>query len=230
MGSASSPPAQGSRGKMVFSNTFLFLPPLPALRVKRLSHFLQFTQPAFRQLPVFYGQLYTSFLHFHYRASFLRFATSLNNVRFVASVSLSAHHSPPAAHNFCVPFGLLRLWVCHTFCKEKKKQKDTPNPSVIRCCPTHSVLSGQPLSKRTPPSSVSNSIGFIPARFAFGGQVCHLGSTAFFGSELFLPKTEERKNNGISIFFFLAPLFWRGAGGEVFLCFFLSLCLCGRVF
>ena len=111
---------------------------------------------------------------------------------FVSSVSLSAHHSPPAAHNFCVPFGLLRLRVCHTFCKEKKKQKDTPNPCVIRCCPTHSVLSGHPLSKRTPPSSVTHSIGFIPARFAFGGQVCHLGSTAFFGSGLFLPKTEER--------------------------------------
>jgi hypothetical protein len=55
------------------------------------------------------------------------------------------------------------------------------------------VLSGQPLSKRTPPSSVSNSIGFIPARFAFGGQVCHLGSTAFFGSGLSLPKKKERE-------------------------------------
>ena len=97
---------------------------------------------------MFYGQLYTSILHFHFRASFLHFVTSLNYVRFVSSVSISAGHSPPAAHNFCVPFGLLRLRVCHAFCK-RKKQKDTPNPCVIRCCPPHSVLSGQPLSKRT---------------------------------------------------------------------------------
>ena len=148
--------------------------------------------PTFGQLPVFYGQLYTSFLHYHFRASFLHFVTSLNNVRFVSSVSLSAHHSPPAAHNFCVPFGLLRLRVCHTFCK-RKKQKDMPNPCVIRCCPTHSVLSGQPLSKRTPPSSVTHSIGFIPARFAFGGQVCHLGSTAFFGSRLSLLRYRKKE-------------------------------------
>ena len=169
-----------------------------ALRVKKGCHTsCSSPQPTFRQLPVFYGQLHTSILHYHFRASILRFATSLNNVRFVASVSLSAHHSPPAAHSFCVPFGLLRLRVCHTFCKEEKKQKDTPNPCVIRCCPTHYVLSGQPLSKRTPPSSVTHSIGFIPARFAFGGQVCHLGSTAFFGSRLFLPKQKkEGKNNG----------------------------------
>jgi len=103
-----------------------------------------------------------------------------------------------------VPFGLLRLRVCHTFCKEKK-QKDTPNPCVIRCCPTHSVLSGHPLSKRTPPSSVTHSIGFIPARFAFSGQVCHLGSTAFFGSRLFLPKTKER-GSGILFPFSYHPL------------------------
>ena len=169
-----------------------FCPHYLALRVKKGCHTsCSSPQPTFRQLPVFYGQLYSSFLHFHYRASFLRFATSLNNVRFVSFVSLSAHHSPPAAHNFCVPFGLLRLRVCHTFCKEKK-QKDTPNPCVIRCCPTHYVLSGHPLCKRTPPSSVTHSIGFISARFAFVGQVCHLDSTAFFGSRLFLPKKKER--------------------------------------
>ena len=140
---------------------------------------------------MFYGQLYTSFLHFHYRASFLRFATSLNNVRFVASVSLSAHHSPPAAHNFCVPFGLLRLRVCHTFCKEKSSKKicqtlaSTELPHALRAF-------GSPPLQAHAPSSVSNSIGFIPARFAFGGQVCHLGSTAFFGSGLFyLRKKEE---------------------------------------
>ena len=181
---------------MVFSNTFLFLPPLPALRVKRLSHFLQFTQPAFRQLPVFYGQLYTSFLHFHYRASFLRFATSLNNVRFVSSVSLSAHHSPPAAHNFCVPFGLLRLRVCHTFCKEKSSKKicqtlaSTELPHALRAF-------GSPPLQAHAPSSVSNSIGFIPARFAFGGQVCHLGSTAFFGSRLFYLRKRKERGSGI---------------------------------
>ena len=89
---------------------------------------------------MFYGQLHNSFLHYHYRASFLRCATSLNNVRFVSSVSLSAHHSPPAAHNFCVPFGLLRLRVCHTFCKEEKQQKDMPNPCVNGAAPRTSCF------------------------------------------------------------------------------------------
>ena len=83
------------------------------------------------------------------------------------------------------------------FARKKKKQKDTPNPCVIRCCPTHSVLSGHPLSKRTPPSSVTHSIGFIPARFAFGGQVCHLGSTAFFGSRLFYLRKRKERGSGI---------------------------------
>ena len=100
---------------------------------------------------MFYGQLHTAFLLFHFRASFLRFATSFNNVRFVSLVSISAHHSPPAAHNFCVPFGLLRLRFCHTFCKEEKKQKRYAKPLRQRCCPTHSVLSGHPLCKCTPP-------------------------------------------------------------------------------
>ena len=55
--------------------------------------------------------------------------------RFVPSLSISVGYSPPAANNFCVPFGLLRLRVCHTFCRSKKKQKVTPNPCMIRCCP-----------------------------------------------------------------------------------------------
>ena len=145
---------------------------------------------------MFYGQLHTSFLHFHYRASFLRFATSLNNVRFVSSVSLSAHHSPPAANNFCVPFGLLRLRVCHTFCKEKSSKKrcqtlaSTVLPHALRAF-------GSPPLQAHAPSSVSNSIGFIPARFAFGGQVCHLGSTAFFGSRLFYLRQKKERGSGI---------------------------------
>ena len=124
-----------------------FCPHYLALRVKQGCHTsCSSPQPSFRQLPVFYGQLYTAFLHYHYRASFLRFATSLNNVRFVSSVSLSAHHSPPAANNFCVPFGLLRLRVCHTFCKEKKQQKDMPNPCVNGAAPRTSCF-------RVPPSA-----------------------------------------------------------------------------
>ena len=170
---------------MVFSNTFLFLPPLPALRVKRLSHFLQFTQPAFRQLPVFYGQLYTSFLHFHFRASFLRFATSLNNVRFVASVSLSAGHSPLAANNFCVPFGLLRLRVCHTFCKGQKQQKEMPNPCVNGAAPRTPCFRVTPLASArrllpllTPSASFRHASPSVD-KFATSAQLPFLAQGCF---------------------------------------------------
>ena len=174
-----------------------FCPHYLALRVKKGCHTsCSSPLPTFRQLPVFYGQLHTSFLHFHYRASFLRFATSLNNVRFVPSISISVGYSPPAAYNFCVPFGLLRLRVCHTFCKEKSSKKrcqtlaSTVLPHALRAF-------GSPPLQAHAPSSVSNSIGFIPARFAFGGQVCHLGSTAFFGSRLFYLRQKKERGSGI---------------------------------
>jgi len=95
-----------------------------------------------------------------------------------------------------VPFGLLRLRVCHTFCKEKRSKKirqtlaSTVLPLALRAF-------GSPPLQAHAPSSVSNSIGFIPARFAFGGQVCHLGSTAFFGSRLFLPKKKKREMESV---------------------------------
>jgi len=204
LGSASSPPAQGSRGKMVFSDTLLFLPPLPCPSgQKRLSYFLQFTTT--------YVQAATcvlwSALYLLPSLSLPCFFPSLRYVSqqrpFVASVRLSAHHSPPAAHNFCVPFGLLRLRVYHTFCKEKSSKKicqtlaSTVLPHALRAF-------GSPPLQAHAPSSVSNSIGFIPARFAFGGQVCHLGSSAFFGSRLFYLR--QKKERGCGIVFCFTPL------------------------
>jgi len=97
---------------------------------------------------VFYGQLHTSFLHFHYRASFLRFATSLNNVRsFRPSVfqHTIAHPLPIifACLSACFGCGFVILFA------KKKEAKRYAKPLRQRCCPSHFVLSGHPLCKRT---------------------------------------------------------------------------------
>ena len=174
---------------------------------------------------MFYGQLHTSILHYHYRASFLRFASSLNNVRFVASVSISAHHSPPAANNFCVPFGLLRLRVCHTFCKEKKEAKryakplrDTVLPHALRAFgspPLQVHAAGLPLL--TPSASFRHASPSVD-KFATSAQLPFLAQGCFY-----LRQKKERImvflfSFFLPLFFVLATLsFWRGAGGEVFL-------------
>ncbi len=155
--------------------------------------------PTFGQLPVSYSPLHASFLHYHFRASFLRFATSFNNVRFVPSFSISVGHSPPAANNFCVPFGLLRLRVCHTFCKEKRQQKRYAKPLRITELPNalRAILVSPLASARRLLPFPTPSASFWHASPS-GGQVCHLGSTAFFGSRLFSLRRKKEE----AVFFF----------------------------
>ena len=99
----------------------------------------------------------------------------------------------------CFGFGFVILFARK---KGSKKIRQTLASTVL----PHALRAfGSPPLQAHAPSSVSNSIGFIPARFAFGGQVCHLGSTAFFGSRLFLPKKKER-GSGILFFFYYHPL------------------------
>ena len=123
--------------------------------------------------------------------SFASLRLSTTSVSFRPSVfqHTIAHPLPIifACLSACFGCGFVILFAKKKEAKRYAKPlRDTVLPHALRAF-------GSPPLQAHAPSSVSNSIGFIPARFAFGGQVCHLGSTAFLGSRLFLPKQKKER-------------------------------------
>ena len=112
----------------------------------------------------------------------LRLSTTSVSLRPSVFQHTIAHPLPIvfACLSACFGFGFVILFAKKRAAKRYAKPlRDTVLPNTLR------VILVSPLASARRRTSVTHSIGFIPARFAFGGQVCHLGSTAFFGSGLF---------------------------------------------